>query len=118
MIVADARSLLLADRREVESAISAASIQLETLISSHRDVAADDEHDPEGPTVSIQRAELTAMLRQSREHLSAVDAALGRLDDGTYGQCSSCGREIPAARLQARPFAHRCVTCAAREERS
>ena len=118
MIVADARSLLLADRRDVESAISAASIQLETLISSHRDVAADDEHDPEGPTVSIQRAELTAMLRQSRDHLGAVDAALARLDDGTYGLCSSCKREIPTARLEARPFAHRCVTCAAREERS
>lgn len=118
MPAVDARSLLLADRREVESAITAGSSQLETLLASQRDVAADDEHDPEGPTVSIQRAELTAMLRQSREHLLAVDAALRRIDDGSYGICESCGRAIPEQRLAARPFAQRCVSCAVREERS
>lgn len=82
-------------------------------MAAQQDVAADDEHDPEGPTVSIQRAELTAYLRQSRAHLTEVDAALARVDDGSYGTCESCGRAIPAARLEARPFASRCVDCAA-----
>ena len=108
---------LLADRADVELAVAAAESQLAALVRSQRDVAADDEHDPEGPTVSLQRAEATAMLVQARQHLVEVDAALGRMDDGSYGRCESCGRDIPAARLEVRPFARRCVTCAAREER-
>lgn len=114
----DARARLLVDRTEVERALIAAAAHLNELVASQRDVAADDEHDPEGPTVSLQRAEATAMLTQARHHLAEVDAALARLEGGSYGRCESCGRDIPGARLEARPFARRCVTCAAREERS
>ena len=95
----------------------AAEGQLSALLTAQRDVAADDEHDPEGPTVSLQRAEATAMLLQARRHRAEVDSALARVDDGSYGTCESCGRDIPAARLEARPFARRCVSCAAKEER-
>lgn len=118
MITVDPRERLRADRAEVEEAARAAALELEQLVDSQRDVAADDEHDPEGPTVSLQRAQAAAMLRQARQHLDEVDAALERVDKGTYGVCESCGRDIPPARLEARPFARRCVTCAAREERS
>lgn len=118
MIALDARARLLADRAEVEGAVRAAGDELAALMASQRDVAADDEHDPEGPTVSLQRAQASAMLRQAQQHLDEVDAALGRIEQGTYGVCESCGRDIPPARLEARPFARRCVTCAAREERS
>jgi DnaK suppressor protein len=45
-----------------------------------------------------------------------VDAALDRLDNGTYGVCASCGEEIPAERLEFRPNAIRCVSC--KEQRS
>ena len=113
----DSSERLLADRIEVELALGAAVAQLEELVVAQRDVAADDEHDPEGPTVSIQRAEASAMLRQARQHLDEVDAALGRVAAGTYGVCESCGRDIPPARLEARPFARYCVACATREER-
>jgi len=116
--VTDARARLLVDRTEVEHAIRAALAQLDALAAAQRDVAADDEHDPEGPTVSLQRAEAEAMLRQARGHLAEVDAAVRRIDDGEYGVCESCGRDIPAARLEARPFARRCVSCAAQKERS
>lgn len=118
MLIADARSRLLADRQEVEGALSAATAELAALVASQRDVAADDEHDPEGPTVSLQRAQAAAMLRQARQHLDEVDAALGRVAAGTYGVCEGCGRDIPPARLEARPFARHCVSCAAKEERS
>ena len=40
----------------------------------------------------------------------AVDA-LQRIRDGTYGVCADCGKRIPAARLQAKPEAKRCVAC-------
>ena len=40
-------------------------------------------------------------------------AALRRLDEGTYGICDSCGRAIPFERLEAIPYARRCVACPA-----
>lgn len=108
------RAALERDRAEVEEAIRSASGSLDRLFDAQRDVAADDEHDPEGPTLSLQRAEAEAMLAQSRRHLDEVDAALERLDAGTYGLCVTCGRSIHPARLEARPYAAQCLTCAAR----
>ncbi len=43
--------------------------------------------------------------------LRAVDAALQRIANGTYGECTDCGTRIPAARLQAAPEAPRCIHC-------
>src|SRR5919108_438083 len=41
--------------------------------------------------------------------LSEIDAALKRIDDGTYGKCGKCGKEIPAERLEAVPWASLCI---------
>ncbi|MDO8425248.1 MAG: TraR/DksA family transcriptional regulator [bacterium] len=40
-----------------------------------------------------------------------IDAAFGRVRDGTYGVCASCEEPIPRARLERRPEAARCVEC-------
>ena len=48
--------------------------------------------------------------RESAE-LVVIDAALQRIDDGSYGLCVDCGVSIPTARLHASPTAMRCVTC-------
>jgi DnaK suppressor protein len=42
-----------------------------------------------------------------------IDAALGRIEAGTYGSCDHCGAAIPEERLELRPFAGRCVRCTA-----
>ncbi len=47
---------------------------------------------------------------ESRE-LAAVEAALERIREGTYGQCEGCGGKIPKARLEALPYATLCITC-------
>ncbi len=44
--------------------------------------------------------------------LSAVEAALARIADGTYGTCTRCGLKINAARLTAMPEAAMCAACA------
>ena len=46
--------------------------------------------------------------------IEVVQAALERIDNGTYGACDACGKPIAAARLQAIPEATRCVSCAER----
>lgn len=51
-------------------------------------------------------------LRERNElHLAAVDAALARLDDGSYGRCLSCHRPIAPERLEALPWAELCIDC-------
>ena len=54
-----------------------------------------------------------AMLAIDRDtlQLREVRSALLRLTDGTFGICQECDREIPARRLEAVPWARRCVTC-------
>jgi RNA polymerase-binding transcription factor DksA len=45
--------------------------------------------------------------------IGEIDAALTRIEAGTYGTCVTCGAQIPEERLELRPFAGRCVTCTA-----
>ena len=76
------------------------------------DATADDEHDPEGATIAYERAQVVALTRQVRERLDQIDAAMARLAAGSYGRCETCGGPIGPARLEARPTATRCITCA------
>lgn len=52
-----------------------------------------------------------AMRERARQHLETVDAAFTRLDDGSYGTCVRCGRAIAQERLEALPWAARCIEC-------
>lgn len=57
-----------------------------------------------------------ASLEVLRAQLERVREALGRLDEGAYGRCVDCGRELPDERLEVRPEAERCVDCQQRAE--
>ena len=48
-----------------------------------------------------------------QETIGEIEAALARLDAGTYGSCEGCSAAIPEERLELRPFAGRCVACTA-----
>ena len=50
--------------------------------------------------------------------LAMINAALQRIDSGTYFNCSECGEEIPSARLELLPFSTLCVSCAEDLEQS
>jgi DnaK suppressor protein len=52
-----------------------------------------------------------AMRDRAIQHLAQVEAALARLDDGSFGQCLRCGRQIAPARLEALPWAAHCIEC-------
>lgn len=59
-----------------------------------------------------------AMNEHETAELAAIDAALERLSQGLYGQCSDCGVAIPLARLQAYPMALRCIDCQTQAEKA
>lgn len=47
-----------------------------------------------------------------RNEVSQIRMALLRIENGTYGTCAKCGKQISEARLEARPIATRCIDCA------
>ncbi|MGO4300776.1 TraR/DksA family transcriptional regulator [Leifsonia sp. RAF41] len=104
---------LLRERRRgdiVESERMAESLGV--LLASRSESTADDEHDPEGPTLSSEWSRLQALRSDAAHDILAVDAALERLHRGTYGVCIRCGRSIGIDRLRARPTAELCIRCA------
>ena len=89
----------------------------DAVVAASRDTNADDEHDPEGATIAFERSQIEALARQAEHHLEEIDAALKRVDAGTYGMCEACGTPIGAERLEARPAARICILCAASRRR-
>lgn len=71
----------------------------------------DDEHDPEGSTVSLDQAREAALLALTERTVAELKSAQVRLVEGTYGICETCNNAIPTQRLLARPEARRCVPC-------
>jgi DnaK suppressor protein len=66
----------------------------------------------EGTSIAIERFAEVAIHDQLLQQLTAIDTALARVDDGSYGTCTGCGRSIPAERLEVIPWAATCVACA------
>jgi len=75
------------------------------------------EEDSRAQMETEREMEFTLDARESAE-LDAIDAALQRIEDGTYGVCIDCGVDIPAARLHAAPETQRCVRCQEQYERT
>lgn len=66
----------------------------------------------EGTSIAIERFTDVAFHGQLMQQLALVDAAIERIEHGTYGQCTSCGEPIPEERLEVLPWAATCVPCA------
>lgn len=109
----DQRENLRRLRAEAATRAASAASALQALVHDREGSNDDDEHDPEGVTLSSEWSRLSGLADAAAAELRQVDDALARLDAGTYGVCLGCGNSIPAARLEVRPFADRCVACAA-----
>jgi RNA polymerase-binding transcription factor len=76
-----------------------------------------DQHPADTATETVDR-EIDYTLEEHDERLLAdIDAALKRIDVGTYGVCVNCGAQIPPERLEAMPWATLCIDCKRKEER-
>lgn len=86
--------------------------ELGDVLAARADGSADDEHDPEGSTLSADWSRLYGFTRAIAERSEGIDRAMARIDEGTYGVCIRCGRPIEFGRLEARPAAELCIECA------
>lgn len=67
-------------------------------------------------TAESDRAFTLRLRDRERRLIRKIQAALQRIDDGTYGICEECGEDISLARLKARPVTRLCINCKARQE--
>lgn len=108
----DARRRLEQEREEAKARLADLTGDYAGVVAAARDANSDDEHDPEGATIAYEREQIGALVQQAEHNLAEIDAALERLGAGTYGVCESCGEKIAEGRLEARPVARTCITCA------
>jgi DnaK suppressor protein len=108
----DVSARLDAEREEAVDRIAALERQVGWLAEQQAHDTHDDEHDPEGVTIAVQRAQLLGLLARARRDLAGMDRAAARLAAGAYGRCLRCGRDIGEARLEALPAAETCIACA------
>ena len=105
--LADTRATLVGERLRLLTE-AAALAGRERELTELEGAGSDDADQASG----LFEKELAAMLGQSvRAHLMDIDAALSRIDTGTYGNCEACGQPINPERLEALPRARRCVDC-------
>jgi DnaK suppressor protein len=72
------------------------------------------EPEPDAVDQAISVSEKESLLQRGKKEqqlLRAVETALGRFRDGSFGQCVSCGNEIGQARLEAVPWTPYCIQC-------
>jgi RNA polymerase-binding protein DksA len=79
-----------------------------TSQSDCREVSFDEENADAG-TFTFERERDLSIENNVRDLLGKIDRALTRMDEGTYGICSRCGKPIEKARLKALPYADLCI---------
>jgi DnaK suppressor protein len=113
-------------RRRLEADRDSLKSEIDRI--ENEDVHAENQYDPEFSGYGNHMAETaTEIYEQERnlsieqnlqQQLAEVERALTKFDEGTYGICDNCGKEIPLERLQAFPQATLCIDCKGRMENS
>ncbi|WP_105035756.1 TraR/DksA family transcriptional regulator [Cryobacterium aureum] len=80
--------------------------------SSRTDGSADGAHDAEASSLRTEWSRLSGFQGEAVEELAAIDRALQRIVDGSYGLCVRGGERIPEGRLEIKPAADLCIMCA------
>jgi DnaK suppressor protein len=105
------KELLEEERRRVLDAIEYLHKENPGTIEDETEDETTDNHIAETATVTLDR-EIDYTLEENSEHvLSEIDAALARIEAGTYGVCVNCGKPIAEERLAAIPWATYCIDC-------
>jgi RNA polymerase-binding protein DksA len=106
------RGVLLEERTRVRAALE--NLREETAGTLYDDAgeeSAYDNHLADTATETYDR-ELDYTLEENSEHvLGEIEAALTRIEGGTYGICTNCGKQISEERLEALPWATLCIDC-------
>jgi DnaK suppressor protein len=107
-----ARSELRRRRQTIVEATRRADAEVDALRGAERGHELEEESQAEQGMADLER-----LGTAERQEVQRIDAALERIESGTYGTCVECGGHIEPRRLEALPWAVRCASCAAAQER-
>jgi RNA polymerase-binding transcription factor len=110
------RAALLTERQRVEHALGTLRDEHPGSIDDEVEEVAATDHFTETAAATLGREIDYTLGDSASQVISEMDAALQRIDDGTYGTCTNCGREIPSDRLEANPWASLCIDCKRKAE--
>lgn len=111
------RELLVEERRRVLATIDYLHVDNSRSIEDETEEETFDQHIADAATITVEREIENSLEESEKEKLRAIDDALTRIEQGTFGLCERCGNPIPEERLEARPYATMCVPCKQAEER-
>lgn len=104
------KKLLLEEKKKVVRHLEELSSSAEEELQS----GSGDDVDIASLEISLSRTHKIG--RREAGLVKKIDYALGKIDEGTYGECENCGEDIAVARLQARPVAQLCIDCKTEQE--
>jgi DnaK suppressor protein len=112
------RELLLKERKKIDGGLN--HITQEALKTSQRDASGDlsgySFHMADMASDNYEVEFSLGRASDEQDLLYAIDEALKRVEDGTYGNCPQCGRQIPKKRLAAIPHTELCIICQSKNE--
>lgn len=106
----DLQKRLLEEKEQLKTQL--ATIEEATFASSQSDVSGEvsfDDENADAGTFTFERERDLSIENNVRDLLGKIDRALGRMDEGTYGACSRCGKPIEKPRLKALPYVDLCI---------
>lgn len=105
------------ERQRAQEALDYLHEENQSQLDDDREEIQSDNHPGDMATATFDR-ELDYTLEENVERaLAEIDAALRRIEEGTYGLCVNCGQPIAPERLEALPWATLCIDCKRKEER-
>jgi RNA polymerase-binding protein DksA len=104
------RAMLIEKRNEILGSVT--SMETETLRRERSDLSNLPIHMADMGSDSYEIENTIGLMSSERKILVAINEALDRIENGTYGICEGEGEPIPKARLEAIPWARYCVNCA------
>jgi RNA polymerase-binding protein DksA len=113
------RTELLAERERVQAALESLRKSHPGSLDDEVDEISDgsDTHVGDSASATLGREIDYTLGENSEQVLAEINEALERIDAGTYGTCTACGKEIAPERLEAHPWASLCIDDARKAER-
>lgn len=105
------RKSMNGERKRILSTIASLHEELGSSLSDETDENGLETHLGDVATVTFLRERDLSIEEHEERILSDIDAALKRMQLGTFGDCDECRQPIPENRLQALPWAAHCITC-------
>ena len=106
----DLRQRLLEERAELQTQLT--TIEETSFATSQSDMSGEvsfDEENADAGTFTFERERDLSIENNVRDLMGKIDRALSRMDEGSYGLCSRCGKPIEKTRMKALPYVDLCI---------